>query len=204
MIVMLQNVLTADQVAAIVAGLGDDAAAGAVHEDHGVAVGSALMEHEPFANAILPKALTPFQFDRHIPGSPVRDRMDSPLFRPGTPRAMRIDAVCVAFLSDPASYDGGELVIDSSTAPMPVKLPAGNAAVFPATDYFAVSPVTRGESWIASCGVQSAIRGTREREILTEMWLTLNDFEAMASGDNVGVKFLGKARSNLIRLLADS
>lgn len=206
MIVLLQNVLSADQVATIVAELGrgaDDVA----KKRHGDAIESALTAHEPFASAILPTALTPFQFDRHGPGSVVEDRMEFPLSHLGTPQAMRIDAVCAVFLSDPEGYDGGELIIDSSTAPMPLKLPAGNAVIFPATDFHTTTAVTRGERWIVICGVQSAVRGTREREILTEMWVALNDFRALqptgASGDNDGVRILGKARSNLIRLLAD-
>ena len=133
--------------------------------------------------------------------------MDFPLSRLGTAEAMRIDAVCAVFLSDMESYDGGELIINSSTAPMPLKLPAGNTVVFPATDFHTTTAVTRGERWIAICGVQSAVRGMREREILTEMWVALNDFKtlqpAAGSDDNYGVRILGKARSNLIRLLAD-
>ncbi len=206
MIILLQNVLSADQVPSIVADLGRGADE-AAEKRRGDAIESALTAHEPFVNAALPTALTPFQFDRHVVGSPVEDRMDFPLSRLGTPEAMRIDAVCAVFLSDPESYDGGELIINSSTAPMPLKLPVGNAVVFPATDFHTTTAVTRGERWIAICGVQSAVRGTREREILTEMWVALNDFKtlqpAAGSDNNDGVRILGKARSNLIRLLAD-
>lgn len=204
MIVFLQNLLTEDQVAGILADAGpggNDATASGV-------IGSALMSHEPFINGILPTALAPFQFQRHAPGSVVEDQMNAPLSGLGSPQSMRIDAVCVVFLTDPDSYDGGELMIDSSTAPMPVKLPAGNAVVFPATDFYASSPITRGERRVASCGVQSAVRGAREREIVTEMWVALNDFKAMqptgGGNENDGFKILDKARSNLIRLLADS
>lgn len=204
MIVLLQNVLPADQVAAIVAQLerdgGDSAAVGA-------AIGPTLMSHEPFANGILPTALTPFRFERHDPGAPAQDRLEDPLVGLGTAQSMRIDAVCMVFLTDPATYDGGELVIDATTAPTPVKLPAGNAVVFPAGDFHAISPVASGRCWVASCGIQSAVRGTREREILTEMWVAMNDFKALQSPDgptgNDGHRILGKARSNLIRLLAE-
>ncbi|NQU70116.1 MAG: hypothetical protein HQ514_06175 [Rhodospirillales bacterium] len=209
MIVLLQNVLTADQVAAILADLGRSGDDGAEAGDrHGGAIGAALMSHEPYINAILPTALTPFRFDRHVPDSVIQDRMDSPLSQLGTPQSMRIDAICVMFLTDPNSYDGGELIIDCSTTPTPLKLPAGNAVIFPATDFYTANPVERGERWIACCGIQSVVRGTREREILTEMWVALNDFKTLApsggAAENDGVKILGKARSNLIRLLADS
>jgi PKHD-type hydroxylase len=203
MIVFLQNVLTPDQVAAIIAGLGRDGG----DDVAGNMIASSLMSQEPFANAILPTALTPFRFDHYAPGTPVQDVMENPLAGLGTPHSVRIDAVCTLFLSDPAAYDGGELVVDASTTPTPVKLPAGNAVIFPATDIHATNPVTSGECRVASCGVQSAIRGTREREILTEMWVAMNDFKALQPADgpngNDGLKILGKARSNLIRLLAE-
>jgi PKHD-type hydroxylase len=212
MIVLLQNVLSADQVSAILADFArvadGEQSSYPLSEQHGGAIGSALMSHEPFTNGILPTALTPFEFDRHVPGTVIQDRMDTPLSGLGTSQIMRTDAVCVVFLSDPTQYDGGELVIDSSTLPMPLKLPAGNAVVFPATDFHTTTPVSRGERWVAVCGIQSAVRGTREREILTEMWVTLNDSETMHPADNQGqndgVKYLGKARSNLIRLLAET
>ncbi len=212
MIVLLQNVLRADQISAILAdfsGVKDgEESTYPLREQHGGAIGSALMSHDPFVNAILPTALTPFQFDRRIPGSVVQERMDTSLFQLGMPQAMRVDAVCVVFLSDPSRYGGGELIMDSSTVPMPVKLPAGNAVIFPATDFYTMAPVSGGECRVAICGIQSAVRGTREREILTEMWVTLNDFKALDPAgrhtQNDGLKFLGKARSNLIRLLAET
>lgn len=204
MFVLLQNVLTAEQVAAIIAEIereGDN-------DTLGDAIGPTLMSHVPFANAILPTALTPFQFETHGPELPVQDRMEFPLVGLGTAQSMRIDAVCAVFLTDPDAYDGGELVIDASTTPTPVKLPAGNAVIFPAGDFHTTSPVSRGHCRIARCGVQSAVRGAREREILTEMWVAMNDFKALQPPDgpsgNDGLRILGKARSNLIRLLADS
>jgi PKHD-type hydroxylase len=207
---LLQNVLTPDQVAAIVAGLERDGGTDAAGDAAGDVIGPTLLSHEPFANAILPTALTPFRFERHEPGTPIPDRMENPLVGLGTAQSMRIDAVCMVFLSDPASYDGGELIIDATTTPTPVKLSAGNAVVFPAGDFQAVSPVTSGRGWVAGCGIQSAVRGTREREILTEMWVVMNDFKALQSpdgsggpGGNDGHIILGKARSNLIRLLAE-
>ena len=84
--------------------------------------------------------------------------MDFPLSRLGTPEAMRIDAVCAVFLSDPESYDGGELIINSSTAPMPLKLPVGNAVVFPATDFHTTRAANAGSQSAASrapCGVRA-------------------------------------------------
>lgn len=204
MIVLLQNVLTADQVASIIAQLEGGADSGAI----GDVIGPSLMAHDPFANAILPKALTPFQFERHGPETPVQERMEFPLAGLGTAQSIRIDAICTVFLTDPTAYEGGELIIDATTAPTPAKLPAGNAVIFPAGDFHATSPITSGQRWVASCGIQSAVRGTREREILTEMWVAMNDFKALQpqnnANENDGLKILGKARSNLIRLVADS
>jgi PKHD-type hydroxylase len=211
MIVQLQNVLNPDQIRAALSDLAsadDPEPAAEARNRHGAAIGAALQADQPFLNTILPTALTQFGFHRHAPGTAVGDQMANPIAALGGSSPVRIDLVCVVFLADPASYDGGELIVESATLPMPIKLPAGCAIVFPATDFYSSHPVTRGENWVASCGIQSAVRGTRQREILTEMWLTLNDFQAMQPAqqlaENEGFKILGKARSNLIRLLAET
>lgn len=45
---------------------------------------------------------------------------------------MRTDISATLFLADPASYDGGELVIRDTFGEHAVKLPAGHLLIYPA------------------------------------------------------------------------
>ena len=48
------------------------------------------------------------------------------------------------FISDPASYDGGELFIHGILGEQRCKLPAGDAIIYPGSSAHRVEPVTRG------------------------------------------------------------
>ena len=64
MIVFLQNLLGTDQIAAVLAGLGREGG----EADAGNMIASSLMSQEPFANAMLPTALTPSVLSNSVLG----------------------------------------------------------------------------------------------------------------------------------------
>jgi PKHD-type hydroxylase len=78
----------------------------------------------------------------------------------------RSDIAVTIFLSEPQEYDGGELVIRSHAGDQEVKLPAGDAVLYPAGTIHHVNPVTRGERLVALTWVQSLIRDPGQRELL--------------------------------------
>jgi PKHD-type hydroxylase len=90
---------------------------------------------------------------------------------------MRADIDITIFLSDPATYDGGELVVDSDTIPKPVKLPAGDAILYPANTVHRVETVTRGVRVAAVTWIQSLIPDPAQRQILFDMMM-VKDFLA--------------------------
>ncbi len=53
---------------------------------------------------------------------------------------------CTIFLNDPASYEGGELVLHVGTLPVPIKGQPGEAFVYPSTLLHEVRPVTVGRA----------------------------------------------------------
>lgn len=167
-----------------------------------------LMKNQIFTHAALPKAMTDFHFSRYEPGMSYGDHMDNAVMSLGTDRPMRSDLSMTLFLSDPADYDGGELVVNSEIAPQAVKLPSGHAVVYPTTEFHRVAPVTRGTRRAAVCWIQSMVRRVAQREILTEMWIAIDQIHQGLPPDklneNQAFRLLSKARLNLIRLWAEA
>ena len=64
---------------------------------------------------------------------------------PGLTIKVRTDLSATLFLSHPASYDGGELVIEDNFGERRVKLAAGDMVLYPGTSIHHATPVTRGE-----------------------------------------------------------
>ena len=79
------------------------------------------------------------------------------------------------FFSDPADYDGGELVVHGAPgeAAQRIKLPAGDAILYPGTSVHEVTPVTRGERLASFLWIESMVRSGEQRRLLFEMDMAL-------------------------------
>ena len=88
-----------------------------------------------------------------------------------------------------------------------LKLRAGDAVLYPTTDYHRVEPIRSGVRRVALFWIQSMVRDAERRQILTEMWMTLDYLyqqQPVAQvNDNPAFKLLNKARSNLVRMWAE-
>jgi PKHD-type hydroxylase len=83
-----------------------------------------------FVAAALPAKVFPPLFNLYAGGEAFGDHVDNAVrFRSGTDFRLRSDLSATLFLSDPDSYDGGELVAEGQA---PVKLPAGDMILYPA------------------------------------------------------------------------
>ncbi len=103
-------------------------------------VTKALQGNELFALAARPKAMTPLILSRYRQGQTYGTHVDDALMQ-----GLRTDISFTLFLSDPETYDGGELVIEDGFEARAVKLPAGSVMLYPSTTLHRVAPVTRGE-----------------------------------------------------------
>lgn len=79
---------------------------------------------------------------------------------------VRTDLSMTLFLSAPDTYDGGELVMVTPYGEMPVKLPAGDAIVYPSSMIHRVEAVTSGVRLGAFSWIQSMVADAHKREIL--------------------------------------
>ena len=114
-----------------------------------------------FLSAALPHRVFPPLFNRYAPGMASARNRNAIRTIPGTPYRIRTDLSATLFLAEPDSYDGGELVIEAGDAARPMKLPAGDMVLYPATTLHHVTPVTRGVRLAAFFWVQSLVKDRR-------------------------------------------
>ena len=129
------------------------------------------LEKSPlFISAVLPQRVFPPLFNRYEPGMDFGSHVDNAI-RPilGTNQRIRTDVSATLFLSDPGSYDGGELVVEDTYGNHSAKLPAGDLIVYPSTSLHHVTPVTRGVRLASFFWVQSMIRDAGKRSLLFDM-----------------------------------
>jgi PKHD-type hydroxylase len=81
---------------------------------------------------------------------------------------LRTDVSYTLFLDDPASYERGELQINSRSHTFNFKLPAGSLLLYPNGPLHQMLPVTRGVRHAAVGWIQSRIREADQREIIAK------------------------------------
>jgi len=156
-----------------------------------------LAEHPVFALATRPKTIIGPLFSRYQPGHAYGAHVDNALID-----GVRTDVSFTLFLSDPTSYDGGELVIDQASGEEAFKLPAGSVVTYPATTLHRVAPVTRGERLAAAGWVRSHLRDPGHRELLFDLETARRRlFER--EGKTADGDLLAKCAANLMRLWCD-
>jgi PKHD-type hydroxylase len=160
-------------------------------------VTKAIMGNEVFSLAVRPKALTPLIFARYGQGREYGSHVDNPLMN-----GIRTDVSFTLFLADPASYEGGELVIESASGEEEVKLPAGHLVAYDSTSLHRVAPVTRGERIVAVGWAQSYVRDSARRELLFDLETARRNLFAQ-SGKTPEFDLLAKTSANLFRMWAE-
>jgi PKHD-type hydroxylase len=153
-----------------------------------------ILAHEVFALAVRPKALTPVMFSRYERGMHYGSHVDDALMQ-----GMRTDVSFTLFLSEPESYDGGELVIESASGEDAVKLPAGNLVAYPSTALHHVAPVTRGTRLAAVGWARSYVRDAARRELLFDLDTARRQL-FKREGKSAEYDLISKSLANLLRM----
>jgi PKHD-type hydroxylase len=129
-----------------------------------------------FLSAALPRRVLPPAFNRyaardgHHYGAHVDQAVRT---HPGSREPLRTDLSCTLFFSDPADYDGGELVVAHAFGDERIKLAAGDAVLYPASSVHRVEPVTRGERLASFFWVESLVRSDGQRRLLFDLDMAL-------------------------------
>ena len=151
-----------------------------------------------FAAALPARMMTPLfncyeggeHYGAHVDGS-VR-------ILPGTDQRLRTDVSSTLFLSEPDTYDGGELVVRDTYGEHEVKLPAGDLILYSATSIHKVEPVTRGARVSAFFWTQSLVQDDGQRTQLYELDVAIQSLRAR-HGDSEETVALTAHYHNLIR-----
>lgn len=97
-------------------------------------VAAALHGNAVFRSAVLPLRLRPVLFARYGEGRCYGAHVDDALMGFDDPAGpVRTDAAVTVFLAPAESYEGGELVIESTAGEQAFKFAAGDAIAYPAT-----------------------------------------------------------------------
>jgi PKHD-type hydroxylase len=157
-------------------------------------VRSRLLEHPLFALATRPKAVIGPLFSRYEPGHAYGTHVDNAIIG-----GVRTDVSFTLFLSDPASYDGGELIVETPSGEEAFKLAPGGVVTYPATTLHRVAPVTRGERLAAAGWLRSYLRDAAQRELLFDLETARRRlFER--DGKTAEADLLAKCAANLMRM----
>lgn len=166
----------------------------------------ALSQHATFMSAALPLKILPPFFNRYAGATNTYGaHVDSALREApeGMGGYLRADLSATLFLSDPDSYDGGELQIDDTFGQHRIKLPAGSLVLYPSSSVHQVLPVTRGERLASFLFIQSLVRSDQQRRLLYEMDMALLALRA-SLGETAPVVALTGTYHNLLRQWAET
>ncbi len=154
----------------------------------------ALSANPVFTAAVLPQRIAPPLISRYGKGMGYGTHVDNPLMN-----GLRTDVSVTVFLSDPADYDGGELVIETMSGEGSYKLEAGAAVIYPSTTLHRVTEVKRGTREVAVTWVQSLVRSAERRELLFDLERAIRGIFGR-EGKTAELDLLQKTAANLRRM----
>ena len=161
-------------------------------------VEKALLANPVFAAAAFPKRIAKIMFSRYDPDMEYGAHVDDPIIAD-----TRTDISFTLFLSDPDSYEGGELVLHKYDGDESIKLPAGSLVFYPSTSVHSVARVLSGQRLAAVGWVESHVRLVEHREILFDLHNALANLADTEENRLARISLL-KAKYNLMRQWFDS
>jgi PKHD-type hydroxylase len=165
----------------------------------------ALGKSPLFIAAALPLKIFPPLFNSYVGGQAFGVHVDNAVrIQAGTGFRVRSDLSMTVFLEDPESYDGGELTIETNFGVQQVKLPAGQAVLYPSSSLHRVEPVTRGRRLASFFWLQSMVRDDAARQMLFDLDSSIQALGSDLGHDHAQVIRLTGVYHNLLRRWADA
>ena len=159
-----------------------------------------LGNHPLFISAALAEKIWPPVFNLYQDGGHYGTHSDAALMRlPDANLTVRSDLSATLFLSDPETYDGGELVIEEQFGGQAVKLAAGDLVLYPSSSLHQVMPVTRGQRICAIMWMQSAVADTAARSMLFDLDQSIQTLSIGRAADDPDIDRLIHVYHNLLR-----
>ena len=154
-------------------------------------VSAAFMRSREFMDFAMPKRLAPPLLCRYEPGMQYGAHADAAILHIGSDR-LRSDLSCTVFIGDPATYEGGELLIVAGNRSLPFKDDAGDALVYPSTTLHEVIPVRSGQRLVSITFIESLIADSHRRMQVYE----LNEIAALEGN---AMRWESRVRLDVVR-----
>jgi PKHD-type hydroxylase len=172
----------------------------AAHPEMQQLIAQAILSNPLVQSAILPVKILPPLISKYEPGMHYGWHTDSPLM--GEEFIIRVDVSITVFLSHPADYNGGELVIHSPGGYVQYKLEKGDAIIYPTTRLHGVNAITSGQRTAAVTWMQCAVKNPEQRELLFQLKAASDALTGSNSGSAEHL-LLMQVYSNLVRMWAE-
>jgi PKHD-type hydroxylase len=166
---------------------------------------AALRRDPLFFSAALPRKIFNPLFNRYgAKGEHYGPHVDGAILHSvATQEWVRSDISCTLFLTDPHSYDGGELLVQDTYGSRGVKLAAGDAVLYPGTSVHQVTPISRGARLASFFWIESMVRSDEQRRLLFDLDMNLLALR-QRHGETAETTALTGTYHNLMRMWADT
>lgn len=162
-----------------------------------------LRANPSYIAAALPAKILSPRFNRYENSGTYGNHIDNSIFNlPEGQQMMRTDVSSTIFFSDPAEYEGGELIVEDTYGTHSVKLKAGDMVVYPGDSLHRVEPVTAGVRFASFFWAQSMIRQAHRRRLLWQLDQSIQRLSMTESGAEEAIALSG-VYHNLIREWAE-
>lgn len=159
----------------------------------------ALMQQPKVQTDLYAARIYPFLFSRYESGMGYGWHVDSPVM--GNP-PVRTDLAMTVFLSDPSTYEGGELIIRTDAGEIAYKPAMGDAIVYPCQYVHCVNEVRSGTRMAAVSWIQCSVRSMEQRLLLAGLKDTHNKLAAK-DAQSAETQAVLQSWSNLLRMWAE-
>lgn len=147
-----------------------------------------------------PRTMAPPLLAKYGPGMAYGPHGDA-AFLPLGARPLRSDLSCTLFLSDPATYQGGELSVQLGTKALAFKGAAGSAVVYPSNTLHEVRPVQSGERLVGLTFIESTVPDPTHRALLWQLnEIVALEGDRMDWSNRTGLEWV---RESLTRMWSD-
>jgi PKHD-type hydroxylase len=162
---------------------------------------NSLVNHPVYSSAALPLRVAAPYYAHYTQGMSYGSHVDDPIMGMGS-ELYRSDVSITIFLSSPDDYDGGELVVQTAFGEQQVKLPAGDAVLYPSSSVHRVAEVTQGERLVAVTWVQSLVQEPEKRALLHDL-NQARETLLRDKPDAAETRQVNQSYVNLVRMWAD-
>ncbi|KGG12083.1 MULTISPECIES: Fe2+-dependent dioxygenase [Prochlorococcus] len=145
----------------------------------------------------LPRKVHGVMFTQSSVGQGYGSHVDNPYMSTG-----RSDLSFTVFLSEPGSFEGGELCIQTINETKEIKLKKGEIIIYPSTSLHSVNTVTKGKRLVCVGWIQSYVSNNDDRNYLFSLDAGSRGLLAKYGRSNE-LDLVFQSYSNLLRRLGD-